>query len=226
MKVTQNVAVADFKSQVDRMADYLAAAGYEVKRTHLVEASARFQGARDWRTLRSELTSKAVSAKTKVPVLGDKVIRIYMDVHARSDWGSGPRFCWTDISQAWVNRAFELRDLCVQKNLSEIEDGFDVPDWMDDAGTYRIQEDCITVCQREFWYSGYPKHTDYKVETSPILFDSFIEKILETIKKGKKEVYLLEDAASLDELMLDLSYEPGHPSYIGSGVSKASTSAG
>jgi hypothetical protein len=213
MKHNNTPAVVDFKAQVDRMADYLQAAGYEVKRTHLMEASARFQGARDWRTLRAELENKPVKQTLAVPDLKGKTVRIYMDVQARSNHGEGPQFCWTDINQAWVNRVYELRALCAEKHVSEIDDDFDAPDWMDDFGTYRIQSDGITVTQSQFWFYGFPKHADYRVETSPF----FIEKVIELAQRTtRNELYFFSDKYTVDSLMGELGRGKDHPEFVSS----------
>lgn len=201
MKHNDTVAVVDFKAQVDRMADFLAAAGYDVKRTHLVEAGARFQGARDWRTLRAELESKPFVEKSPVPDLGGKSVRVYFDVHACSQYGESPRYCWTDINQSWVNRMYELRGMCKTKNLSSIDDDFDVPDWMDDSGIYRIQGDGLTVSWDQFWFYGHPKHADYRIETHPIDIDAFIGHVQSAIAK---ELYFVADPESVDDLMAQL----------------------
>lgn len=201
MKHNDTVAVVDFKTQVDRMADFLAAAGYDIKRTHLVEAGARFQGARDWRTLRAELETKPFVEKLAIPDLGGKSVRVYFEVHANSTYGESPRYCWTDINQSWVNRMYELRGMCKTKNLSSIDDDFDVPDWMDDFGAYRIQGDGITVSWDQFWFYGHPKNAEYDIETHPLAIDDFIGQVQAA---KAKELYFFNDPQSVDDLMVQL----------------------
>lgn len=210
MKHNDNAATLAFKSQVDRMQDYFKAAGVEVPRTHLMEAAARFSGARDWRTLRAELGAKELPKKRPVPNLNGKSVRVYFEVHARSNYGDGPQFCWTDIDQRWVNRAFELRALCEEKNLSEIEDDFDMPDWMDD-GEFRINTQGVSVTWNEFWFYGYPKHADYVCETSPVDIDKLMEQVLNT---ESAELYCFETPGVLDDLMGILERDEDHPDYV------------
>lgn len=63
MKKAQAAAVVEFKSRVDRIADFLKAQGYDVQHMHLMEGIARYEGARDWRTYRALLaTPPAASA--------------------------------------------------------------------------------------------------------------------------------------------------------------------
>lgn len=213
MKHQDNAAVIEFKSQVDRMADFLQAAGYDVKRTHLMEAGARFTGARDWRTLRAGLSDQPAAAPVAVPNLHGRTVRIFLDVHARSATGEGPQFCWTDINQAWVNRVWQLRTLCKEKHLSDIDDDFDVPDWMDDFGTYRIQGSGLTVTQTDFWFHGQPKHADYIVETEPLDLDKLIAHIQVS---ASKELYLLGDSYSVDALMDELGRGEDHADFVSS----------
>lgn len=55
MKKAQAAAVVEFKSRVDRIADFLKAQGYDVQHMHLMEGIARYEGSRDWRTYRALL---------------------------------------------------------------------------------------------------------------------------------------------------------------------------
>jgi hypothetical protein len=57
MKKVQAAAVEAFKSRVDRLAESLSAQGYDVQHMHLIEGVARYEGARDWRTLRAQLAA-------------------------------------------------------------------------------------------------------------------------------------------------------------------------
>lgn len=57
MKKAQNEAVIDFKSRVDRMENFLKSQGYAVQHMHLVEGLAKYEGSRDWRTYRAQLTA-------------------------------------------------------------------------------------------------------------------------------------------------------------------------
>lgn len=211
MKHNDTVAVVDFKTQVDRMADFLKAAGYEVKHTHLMEAGARFQGARDWRTLRAELETKPFVENLPVPDLGGKTVRAYFDVHSTGEFDENPDFCWTDINQAWVNRIYELRNMCKSKNLSSIDDDFDVPDWMDDFGTYRIQGEGITVAWDQFWFYGRPKHSSSNIETHLIGLDDFIAAVQAATTK---ELYFLTHADSVDTLMETLGRDEGDEGFV------------
>ena len=198
------------------MADYFKAAGYDIKHTHLVEASARFCGFRNWRTLRSELmtTPHIVPAPGRVvPDLGGKAVRVYMGVHACHEYGESPDYCWTDINQSWVNRVFELRAASDSLNLSEMEDSCEVPDWMDDFGTYRIQYDCLKVAGDEFWYKGEPKHCDYSVETYMIHIDKLIH-LVQGCSRG--ELYLFKDRFDVDSLMEKLGREEGDANFVDS----------
>jgi hypothetical protein len=225
MKHLDNAAVVEFKSQVDRMADFLQAAGYDIKRTHLVEAGARFAGARDWRTLRAGLTDQPAAAPAlfTVPNLGGKTVRVYFDVHARSSCGEGPQFCWTDINQAWVNRVWQLRTLCKETNVAEIDDDFDMPDWMDSFGTYRIRSDGLTVTQSQFWFHGQPKHADYRVETDPLDLDALLAHVQATTAK---ELYLLSDVYAVDALMEELGRDESHADFVSSDTPDCLTPTG
>lgn len=57
MKQVQAAAVVEFKSRVDRIADFLKAQGYDVQHMHLMEGIARYEGSRDWRTYRALLAT-------------------------------------------------------------------------------------------------------------------------------------------------------------------------
>jgi hypothetical protein len=210
MKHNDNAATQGFKTQVDRMQDYFKAAGIQVPRTHLMEAAARFTGARDWRTLRAELESKDVPKKVVVPNLNGKSIRVYFEVKVRDESGDGPQFCWTDIDQRWVDRAYELRALCEERHLTEIEDDFDTPDWMDD-GEYRISTEGITISQSQFWFYGYPKHTSYVVETNPFEIDTLVDLVQSA---AGAELFLVSHNSEVSSIMDILARDEDHPAFV------------
>lgn len=213
MKHVKNAAIVNFKAQVDRMAEFLKAAGYEFKRTHLVEASARFQGASDWRTLRAEMENRPVKPKMPVPDLGGKSVRVYMDAHSCGMLGESPPFCWTDISQGWVDRVLSLSAFCVDKSVDFVDDGCEVPDWMDDEGTFGIQGDGIRVGAKQFWYRGLPKHHDDAIET-PIFS---IDKVIQLVKDSKRaELYLFSDKGTVDWLMEQLGRDENDANFVSS----------
>jgi hypothetical protein len=210
MKHNDNAATQAFKSQVDRMQDYFKAAGVEVPRTHLMEAAARFNGARDWRTLRAELESKETPKGPVVPSLAGKCVRVYFEVQVRDICGDGPQFCWTDVDQRWVNRMYELSALCKERNLSELDDDFDSPDWMDD-GEYRITNDGITVSESQFWFYGTPKHAEYKVETDPFGIDELV-KLVQNVSGS--ELFLLSSTDTVYSIMDNLARDDDHPNFV------------
>lgn len=210
MKYNDNAATQAFKSQVDRMQDYFKAAGVDVPRTHLMEAAARFTGARDWRTLRAELESKETLEGPVVPDLAGKRVRVYFEVHLRDICGDGPQFCWTDVDQRWVNRIYELRALCKERNLSEIDDNFDTPDWMDD-GEFRIRTEGITVSESQFWFFGCPKNADYNVETDPFEIDELVKQVQNV---SGSELFLLSSKDTVYSIMDNLARDDDHPNFV------------
>jgi hypothetical protein len=198
MKTTKNAEVSLYKSDVELMSDYLKSAGYDIKHTHLIEASARFCGVRDWRTLRSELVNKSSIASSSIPNLDGKSVRVYMEVHACDEYGESPRYCWIDIDQLWVDRAFNLRETCLKKDISSVEDGFQSPNWIDPCNDFRIQYGCIHLTKDRFWFQGSPKHCDYNVET--YIFD--IDDVIRMVKECKRsELFLFQDKETVDDLM-------------------------
>lgn len=211
MKHNDNAATQAFKTQVDRMQDYFKAAGVEVQRTHLMEAAARFTGARDWRTLRSELASKDTSkSPVVVPNLAGKRVRVYFEVEVQDIAGDGPQFCWTDVDQRWVDRVYELRTLCKERNLTEIEDDFDTPDWMDD-GEFRMRGDGIKVSQTQFWFFGSPKHAEYSVETNPFEIDELVKLVQDV---SGTELFLLSSKDTVYSIMDELARDDDHPNFV------------
>lgn len=200
MKKETNAAVTAFKLDVDRMAEYLKAAGYDIKHTHLVEAGARFKGARDWRTLRAELENKEPQSKLSVPDMKGKTVRLYFSVHSCGD-DISPDFCFADIDQRALQRMLELQQLCNQNELSQTDDT-DFPfQWVD---TYdcRIVGDCITVGWREFWFGGTAKYGS-RFETQMFLIDGVVKDILEAVKSGKTELFYLHDGYSDEEQLIE-----------------------
>ena len=220
MKQAENAAVVNFKTQVDRMAEFLVAAGYDIKRTHLMEASARFAGARDWRTLRTELagTEKAKKApKVAVPDLKGKSVRVYMAPHANSDFGEAPALCHFDIDQRWVDNVYALREKVRESSrISEISSAFSDIDWMDEFEEFNFSSQRIVVDEDDFWYNGSLKYVDYEVETSMLCIDNTMVAVMQAIDEGRSELFVFLDNTedNVEVLMDTLGREPGHPDYV------------
>lgn len=220
MKQAENAAVVNFKAQVDRMAEFLVAAGYDIKRTHLMEASARFAGARDWRTLRTELAGAEQpkkEPKVAVPDLKGKSVRVYMAPYSTFELGEAPSLCSFVIDQQWVNNVYALREQ-VRKTpkISEISGGFSDVDWMDQFSEYTFSSQHIVVDEDDFWYSAREKYAEYDVETSMLCIDNTMAAVMKAIDEGRSELFVfLDNTEDSVELLMDtLEREPGHPDYV------------
>lgn len=221
MKQAETAAVVDFKAQVDRMADFLIAAGYDIKRTHLMEAGARFQGARDWRTLRTELSSKEKpikKPKVAVPDLNGGSVRVYFEPHDCGSGGGAPQFCYTDITQSWVNKIFQLRAKCAGKDaVYSVDSEFDWVEWLDKGDIPRMTRVGIRVYDNEFAYFAQPKHWDNEIETPLVEIDGLIREVQAAIAAGISELYLFQQGSLADDvaaLMDFLDRTPGDANYV------------
>lgn len=207
MKIADNAAVDAFKMDVDRMDEFLKAAGYEIKRTHLVEAAARFSGARDWRTLRAELLTKQPKQEFAVPDLKGKTVRVYFSVHATGYGWESPDFCFTDIDQSSLTRILEMQHLCLQNTLTDMEDSQFYFEWIDPDETHRVQMDYLTVSGQEFWFGGYPKHCDYKVETNMFQVAELVADVVRAVEAGVSELFYLDSVPlEMDNLKEQLAH--------------------
>lgn len=213
MKHQETAAVATFKDQVVRMAEYLQAAGYDVKHTHLVEASARFNGAKNWRTLRAELSTKQPAVKTVAPDLKGKTIEVYFETKALDDYGDGPMFCSITLGQAEVNRMAELNNLCEGNGLSEIhEQLFDI-EWNDNE-EYRMRNDKVVVATGDFWLKGRPKHADYCVESTMCGIESFFKIAVSALENGLDEIFCFENFDQIPDVMEQLGRDESDANYV------------
>jgi len=213
MKHNDNAAVAAFKTNVDRMQDYLTAAGITLPRTHLLEAAARFQGARDWRTLRAELDGPQAPETTvlKAPSLNGRTVSVYFEGKSMSDFFGAPDFCKVEIDQRWVDRVFELRNNCEKLSVASLEAANEYGDWLDPEQKYEVGCEGMTVCRDSFWYSASIDDGDYRAETDNVGIDEFIKVVQEC--EGD-EIVITYDPSMADLLMDILGRDENHPKFI------------
>lgn len=210
MKSKDNTAVRAFKTKVDRMGEYLAAAGISVPRTHLMECASRYEGARNWRTLRDELSSKQQPLRFPVPSLNGKTVRVYLEARVIDGRSDGPDFAAIDVDQRWIDRVFELRNNGFEYALDSSSDSMEGAEWLDKKDDYFMADDGITVCEATFWYTGFV-YGDHKIQTYPIDIDKFVA-LIQNFKSD--ELVVTYHSELVKGLMAELGRKKGHPQYI------------
>lgn len=133
-----------------------------------------------------------------------KTITVVAEAYATNEHRAAPSFGVFEVTQASLDRLRSLADMASKHSLSEVRvHGY--PDWGpgDIDNDLRLQSPELVIVPRgAFWFTDYPKHSSYTIETRSCeidhlqsLFDkaSDAEVIFMTEKEGVLERYEEED---------------------------------
>ena len=92
---------------------------------------------------------------------------LVLSASCTSDSGDSPEFAVIQDAHQLLVEVKRLEKLCTENDLSEARVYFG-PDWGpgDIVDELRLQRSELVVCPTSFWFSGNPKHRDYKIETT------------------------------------------------------------
>lgn len=104
-------------------------------------------------------------------------MKLVVKVYATSEYGDAPSFAAVDVTPELVAHLNHLSEVCAGNCLSQVQthNGPDAWDLEDDL---RLRGDTLHVDDTRFYYSAYPKHGDYTVETCSLDID-WLEELLE-----------------------------------------------
>lgn len=100
--------------------------------------------------------------------------KLIIDAYACSEFGDGPAYAELTVYQVFFDRLRELSWLCKERGLESVSVPAG-PDYWDNEDDLRIRGNSLVVTDDSFWFSAYPKHADYAVETRAIDIETFIQ---------------------------------------------------
>lgn len=170
-----------------------------LKKSVALEVLSHVLGYKNWDTLSGMVNASAESAPTGVegisakdiervgyrltPPKVNKPFTLYWEAYACDEWGEGPAWAKLEITQVFVDELHKLQTQCLRDKVSISVDRT-VIEW-DCDDTLRLRGDEMHVTPSSVWFSAYPKHASYSVETR--LMD--IKDLFEAIE-GKNTVWL------------------------------------
>lgn len=94
---------------------------------------------------------------------------LVLSASCTADFGDCPEFAVIQDAQQLLVEVKRLEKLCTDHDLSEARVYFG-PDWGpgDIEDELRLQCGELVVCPTSFWFSDYPKHADYKIESTNV----------------------------------------------------------
>ncbi len=128
-------------------------------------------------------------------------LTVFVKANAIDDWGNSPRWASFSIDNVWLAR-LQICAIVVRDNnfaLAEVDDG---PAW-DDEDIHRLCGNRLVITADSFWFTAYPKHTTYDVETVEISFRSFIKAVNEAVTHRRQIIFfgLTRDDINVIETM-------------------------
>ncbi|MDX1252197.1 MAG: hypothetical protein IDH49_08145 [Gammaproteobacteria bacterium] len=80
--------------------------------------------------------------------------------------------------------------------LAEVEDG---AVW-DNEDEHRIRGNRLVITDDCFWFSAYPKHASYDVETAEIGFSSLVKAVTDAVTDGRNAIFFDLDDQETEEI--------------------------
>lgn len=144
------------------VADCLKTLGYDIKHTHLLEALARGEGSRDWRTFKAGLAPT-------IPVMGfsaDFNMPVFVEAfYANSDAENPCNHALITMTSEMIQGIRRIQAECVQdENKCSVALNIGC-DWLLLSGDSRVSFSELVVTKTSFWFEGYLKHYAHHLET-------------------------------------------------------------
>lgn len=197
MKQSKSAAKTHFQVKVDRMAEYLKGAGYNVQRAHLEQACAEFEQGSGVPALGAASTN----ASQVIPQLGGKSVRLYLDV-AQDDEGGQPQFCMFSIDQAWLNQVYDLRAYCIQNSHAYLVEEFPAIAWLGAGGSPPAKSSRCAVSESLLWFSGAGVLGDYDCQTAALKIDKLVGLVQRV--QGSQLYVCQSNLTRVEDLMTEL----------------------
>ena len=214
MKKVEFAAVEAFKTKVENLSAFFAAKGYAIQHMHLMEGLSQYEGARDWRTYRAQLSSARKDAKSSLLVtaedvasgkfnMGDREVTVYLMPYVGVE-GDLPEFMALTVDQEFVDRLQWLQAESQRHMESVVEDSLLVPEWIDNGLPWTMVQSAAKVFCDVVTFYGYDEKTGTYIGTGEIAVDSFLARIGGAVIEGKSEEFLILDEPDIEELKRQL----------------------
>lgn len=92
-------------------------------------------------------------------------MKLVVKAYATSEYGDSPSFAVVDVTPELVDNLQRLSAVCTGNGLSQVQT-YDSPDEWDQEDDLRLRGYTLHVDGSSFYYSAYPKHCNYYVNTS------------------------------------------------------------
>lgn len=106
-----------------------------------------------------------------------KSLPLVVQVHATSEWAEDCRFVQFSLNDELVTLLKKCELVCKSNGLLEVVAAWYDIDWHN-SEELQIRGEGLTVSANEhhanWWFSGYPKHSDYRFETSVLELDKLL----------------------------------------------------
>lgn len=146
----------------------------------------------------SEYTLVNPAAPTQAQVASELIpdVDVIFEAYADGD-GDGPIYATKSVSEAFIQRILNLQAICLEHRLDEVRVGGAPNQW----GPGDVKQDLqlrgpkLVVTDDEFWFTDYPKHGDYSIETRACPIDDFVQQV-----RAAQLIAMSDEAPPQDDL--------------------------
>ncbi|MFZ5593714.1 MAG: hypothetical protein ACOY4D_05555 [Pseudomonadota bacterium] len=135
---------------------------------------------------------------TAIHIPEDASLTGFVKANALDDWGDGPRWASFTINNAWLADLQKFATI-VRDNkfaLAEVAEG---AVW-DNEDEHRIRGNRLVITDDSFWFSAYPKHANYDVETTAIGFSSLVKAVTDAVTDCRHTIFFDLDDQEIEEI--------------------------
>lgn len=93
--------------------------------------------------------------------------KLIVEAYACDEFGDGPAYAVVTVDQPFLDKLVRFSRVCQENGLKSVT-GDVGPDRWDGEDELRLRGDSLQVYGDSFWFTAYPKHASYNVETRNI----------------------------------------------------------
>lgn len=151
--------------------------------------------------------TNSLSSLTAIHILEGAPLTGFVKANDIYGHGDGPRWASFTINNAWLAELQKVSTV-VRDNKFDLAKVSEGAVW-DNEDNYRMRCDRLAITDHSFWFSAYPKHANYYMETTAISFSDLVKAVTDAMTNGQRAIFFdledeeIEEINSLTEESVD-----------------------
>lgn len=129
-----------------------------------------------------------------------------VEAFACDEYGDGPAWAEVVVDQKFLDKLQQLSGLCKEHGLEQVRVNW-APERWDNEDDLRLRGNSLVVTEGDFWFTAYPKHANYDVETRIMCIDDLVKALGGNVEPEgpfrwhEDKLFYAGDPGLIDDLM-------------------------